>query len=43
MLLATEVVKESVGLCWCLNVEPPQWEVTFAQHLGTKCRQRIFG
>lgn len=22
MLLATEVVKESVGLFWCLNVEP---------------------
>lgn len=43
MLLATEVGKESVGLFWWLNVEPPPWKVTFAQQLGTKCHQRSFG
>lgn len=43
MLLATEVVKESMGLFWYLNVEPLQWKVTFAQQLGTKCHQIILG
>lgn len=36
MLLATEVLKERVGLFWCLNVEPIQRKVPFAQQLGTK-------
>lgn len=40
MLLATEVVKERVGLFWCLNVEPIQRKVSLAQQLGTKCHQR---
>lgn len=42
MLLATEVVKESEGLFWPLNVEPTQWKASFAQQLGTKCHQRRF-
>lgn len=40
MLLAREVVKESGGLFWCLNVEPTQWKASFVQQLGTKCHHR---
>lgn len=43
MLLAREVVKESGGLFWYLDIEPTQWRAAFAQQLGTKCHQRSFG
>lgn len=40
MLLATEVVKESEGLFWCMHIELAQWKASFAQQLGTKYHQR---